>query len=443
MRRLRAIFNDKLTCAAGIVFVLIVALVIFNIYSDLTEKYPIFGVFNFSMVPVLFIAGGIIFALAILRSQRKPSATENDQQRNKLLFLMLAGALGIILLVIGGYQLMEFTDSTDFCGRLCHEVMYPEYTVYQDSPHSRVACAECHVGYGGGYLVRSKVSGIPQVWAVLTDSYERPIQTPVSNLRPARETCEQCHRPERFAGDLVRTHTTYSPDEANTEHVDTRVMRVGGGEQETARDIHWHIAADVWYLPLDKTRQDIAWVGVADNAGKLTEFTDPAKAAEITPERLQSEKRLMDCVDCHNRATHIYQSPEELIDTYLAQGKIDKTLPYIKREGVKTLDPANPGLEEAAVKAEAIKDFYRTAYPQLYAEKSEAINKAVAELKNIARLTTFPEMKINWKTYMDNNGHLDSPGCFRCHGKLGAKDGEPRGTAISADCDLCHYFELK
>ncbi len=65
---MREIFDDWLTRAAGIVFVLIVALVIFNIYPDLPEKYPLFGVFNFSMVPVLFIAGGGIFILAILRS---------------------------------------------------------------------------------------------------------------------------------------------------------------------------------------------------------------------------------------------------------------------------------------------------------------------------------------------------------------------------------------
>ena len=68
MRYLREIFDDWLTRAAGIVFVLIAALVIFNMYSDLPEKYPLFGVFNFSMVPVLFIVGGIIFVLAILRS---------------------------------------------------------------------------------------------------------------------------------------------------------------------------------------------------------------------------------------------------------------------------------------------------------------------------------------------------------------------------------------
>ncbi len=74
MNYLREIFDDWLTRAAGIILVLIVALVIFNIYSDLPEKYPLFGVFNFSMVPILFIAGGVVFVLAIL----KYSARGND-----------------------------------------------------------------------------------------------------------------------------------------------------------------------------------------------------------------------------------------------------------------------------------------------------------------------------------------------------------------------------
>jgi hypothetical protein len=68
LKLFREIFDDNLTRAAGIVFVLIVSLVVFNINSNLPEQYPLFGVFNFSMVPVLFIAGGIIFIMAILRS---------------------------------------------------------------------------------------------------------------------------------------------------------------------------------------------------------------------------------------------------------------------------------------------------------------------------------------------------------------------------------------
>lgn len=369
--------------------------------------------------------------------------TAAPSRRNKLLFLIFAGAIGIILLVIGGYQLMEFTDSTAFCGRLCHGVMYPEYTAYQASPHSRVPCSDCHVGPGADYLVRSKVSGVPLILATISGNYDRPIPAPVENLRPARETCERCHRPERFSGDLVRVHTTYSADEANTKRIDTRVLRVGGGESEVARGIHWHIAADVWYVPLDRERQEIGWVGVETKDGVLTEYIDPEKKAEITPERIKDEKRLMDCMDCHNRATHIFRSPDELIDSALVQAQIDSSLPFLKREALKALDPPSSSLEQAFAKVDAIREFYLTFYPQVSAEKSPAIDKAITKLKEIARLVTFPEMNVTWKTYVDNASHQESPGCFRCHGKLVATTGNDKKEVIDADCNSCHYFELE
>jgi nitrate/TMAO reductase-like tetraheme cytochrome c subunit len=365
--------------------------------------------------------------------------SNHNRHREKLFFLMFGGAIGIVLLVISGYQLLEFTDSTAFCGRLCHDVMYPEYTTFQDSPHSRVLCSECHVGSGAGYLVRSKVSGVPQVISVLFDTYERPIETPVKNLRPARETCEQCHRPERFAGDILRVHTTYATDEVNTKRVLTRGYRVGGGEFEVARDIHWHIAAEVWYTHLDEERQEIDWVGVEERNGGLTQFIDPEQTAEVSLERINDEKRLMDCMDCHNRATHIFRSPAELIDTALTQGKIDSSLPFIKREGLKVLDPPNPSLAEAITKVEAIKEFYRASYPQIYQAKEQQIDEAMEEFKDVARLTTFPDMGLTWETYLDNSGHLKSPGCFRCHGKLVATTGDRKGEVIDASCSLCHY----
>ncbi len=366
----------------------------------------------------------------------------HKRHREKLLFLLFAGAIGIVLLVMGGYQLIEFTDSTAFCGRLCHQVMYPEYTVYKDSPHSRVSCAECHVGSGADYLVKSKLSGIPLVFSTIFGTYDRPIPTPVENLRPARETCEQCHRPERFAGDVVRIHTTYSTDENNAKKVDTRILRVGGGELEVARDIHWHIAAKVWYLSTDEKRQDICWVGVEDSDGKVIEYVDP-EAAKPSPQRIEDEKRLMDCMDCHNRATHIFRSPDELMDMALASGKMDSGLPFIKKEGLNALDPPSSSLDQAMAKVEAIKEYYRTSYPQIYETREWAIDQAIKELKEIARLTTFPDMKVNWKTYIDNSSHKEYPGCYRCHGKLEATGGDQKGEVVNAECKSCHYFELE
>lgn len=362
------------------------------------------------------------------------------RERNaKLMFLMVAGAISILLLALGAYQLVQFTDSSAFCGRLCHNVMYPENTVYQASPHSRVQCAHCHVGSGADYLVRSKITGIPLIFDTLTGDYERPIPTPVENLRPARDTCEQCHRPERFTGDFVIEHTTFAPDEQNTRFTDTRILRIGGGQSSTASGIHWHIAATVYYLALDEERQDIAWVNVITPYGQ-TAYEDPAQASQVTPDRIEGEQRLMDCIDCHNRATHQFKSPDTLLDNAFVQARLDTSLPYLKREGVRSLEIPSSSLDEAYTKVDSIKDFYRTEYPTIYQQKQADIDDAVDTIKSIAKLTTFPEMHVNWNTYVDNIGHRGSPGCFRCHGKLAAQSGPQEGQTISANCTLCHYF---
>jgi len=368
---------------------------------------------------------------------------KHHKYREKLIFLMFAGAIGIIFLVIGSYQTIEFMDSPVFCGRLCHQVMYPEYTAHRASPHSSVTCAECHVGRGADYMVKSKLSGLPLVFVTIFGTYDRPIPTPVKNLRPARDICEECHMPGKFSGDIVRVHTTYLADEQNTAKVDSRILRVGGGEIGTAHDIHRHINGRLWYLPMDEKRQEIGWIGIENEKGELiAEYIDRDKSAELIhteDQRIENDKRLLDCMDCHTRVTHIFRSPEELIDEAFIQGKIDRSLPFIKREGLKALDPANPSLAQANAKVEAIREFYATSYPDVYVSHGRLIEKALVELKEVARLTTFPDMKVDWNTYIDNVGHQKSPGCFRCHGKLVAITGDTKGQVLSASCEKCHY----
>lgn len=429
MRVLREIFDNKLTKAAGIIFLLIIAVVVFNVYSSLPEDYPLFGVLLFTAVPLLFILGGLVFVFAILvRSVSRP----------KLIFLMSAGAIGIMLLVVGGYQLVDFTDSVAFCGRLCHTVMYPEYTAYQSSPHSRVHCVSCHVGPGAGYLVKSKLAGVPLIYSTITGSYDRPIPTPVHSLRPARDTCEECHRPERFTGDFVVQHTTYAEDEQNTPSADTRIFNVGGGQSGSAQGIHWHISSTVYYLALDQERQDIAYVRVITDGGQEVDYISPSEEQQVTDALIKSNERLMDCVDCHNRATHQFNSPETLLDDAFSRGDLDPSLPYLKRQASQALDPANSSLDAAYIKVEAIADFYSTNYPDIYQQKSAEVASDIQTIKGIAQLTTFPYMHVTWETYTNNIGHQDSPGCFRCHGNLVAQNGPNKGEILSADCSLCH-----
>ena len=357
------------------------------------------------------------------------------RRREKLFFLMFAGAIGVALLVIGGFQLLEFTDSAAFCGRLCHNVMNPEYTTYQNSPHSRVACASCHVGPGASYLVKSKISGIPMIWATVTGHFDKPIPTPVKNLRPARDTCEQCHRPERFAGDLVITHTTYLTDEKNTPQVDQRILRVGTGDQVAPQGIHWHVASQVWYVS-NEDRREIDWVGITGPDGKYTaQFTNPISGVILSPEEIAKNRRMMDCIDCHNRATHQFQTPEAIIDSYMREGSIDNTLPFIKREAAIALYPQNTTLQAAYSKIDAIRNFYATNYPGVLAQKSAVIDQAISRLKKVADLTTFPDAKTNWDSYPDFATHN---GCFRCHGTLVSSGPANAGVTIDVSCTLCH-----
>ncbi|MBT7289991.1 MAG: cytochrome C, partial [Chloroflexi bacterium] len=203
-----------------------------------------------------------------------PESAETHKRlhRKRLLYLLSGGAIAIVLLVIGAYDLLEFMESPEFCGQLCHVEMYPEWVTYQDSTHSEVTCAECHVGSGASYLVKSKISGVPLIFATLFHTYDTPVETPVHDLRPARDTCEQCHRPERFTGDLIRYYANYAEDEANTPETSSIGFKVGGGQSEVASGIHWHIGAELWYLPLDDERQEIAWVGVTDSNGDIETF---------------------------------------------------------------------------------------------------------------------------------------------------------------------------
>src|SRR5262249_42020441 len=169
---------------------------------------------------------------------------------------------------IGGhltYGAVSYMEEVSFCGQTCH-VMEPEFTAYQASPHSRVACVNCHVGSGASWFVRSKVSGTRQVIALISNTYPRPIPTPVHNLRPARETCETCHWPQKYAEDLIRVFPKFAEDEANT--MTRTVMMVKVGEVNRGVGIHSaHLAQGVRirYAHSDEVRQTIPWVEYNDN----------------------------------------------------------------------------------------------------------------------------------------------------------------------------------
>jgi nitrate/TMAO reductase-like tetraheme cytochrome c subunit len=400
------------------------------------------------VAPGFLICGLLLIGVGAWRERRKqlgelllyPRIDLNDPgQRSAVLsfgaflvaFVMLSGA--------GSYKAYEFTDSVQFCGQTCHSVMKPEFTAYQLSPHARVGCVECHVGSGATWYVKSKLSGTRQLFAVMFNTFPRPIPTPVHNLRPAQETCEECHWPKKFYGAQLKVFTHYASDEQNTPRQIRMLIKTGGGDPATGapEGIHWHmnIANQIDYVAADDKRQIIAYVHIKDTQGRVTEYY--AQDSALSKEQIaKASRHRMDCVDCHNRPTHIYVPPDEAVDQALLARKLDASLPYLKQQAIAALT-GKYETTEAALQAIAqdIHGFYETKYPEVGKNKQLEIRNAIEELQQIFRGTTFPEMKLNWQTHPNNLGHFYFNGCFRCHdGQHVSTDGK----VIRKDCDICH-----
>ena len=316
--------------------------------------------------------------------------------------------------------------------------MQPEFDAYVESPHARVACVDCHIGPGASWFVKSKLSGLGQVVAVATDSYPRPIPSPVANLRPARETCERCHWPQRFTGDKVVVRTGYAEDETNTAATTVLLMKVGGHAWNGTVGIHGAHLADnttIDYIATDAQRQVIPQVIYTDASGKQTVYNSTDK--KVTPEELaRGERRTMDCVDCHNRPTHIFQMPGRALDEAMSAGHINPSLPFVKKQALAALKVNYADRVAARTQiAAALDAFYRNNYPQVYAQQHAQVENAIAAVEGIYSRNIFPEMKITWGTYWNNIGHMDSPGCFRCHDGSHTSGG---GKTIPNDCNTCH-----
>jgi hypothetical protein len=335
--------------------------------------------------------------------------------RRTLAWVAVATVLNLLIIGTASYRGVEYMDSTSFCGTTCHTVMEPEYTTYQNSPHSRVACVECHIGPGAGWFVRSKLSGLRQVVAVTFHTYSRPIPSPVKFLRPARETCEQCHWPQRFTGDKFLVNTSYKDDEKNTPQTDVLVLKVGGRTWRGSVGIHGHHLSDevrIRYISTDAERQVIPVVDYTDDSGKTTEFISrDAKPAQQQLDK--GEHRMMDCVDCHNRPTHAFDLPENAVDKQVSLGRISSDLPYIRKKAVEVLKVNYPTRDVARQRITGeINSFYQTNYPEIYQARRTVVEQAGAEVARIYLRNIFPDMRVTWGTHPRNIGHNDSPGCF-------------------------------
>ncbi len=409
---------------------------------------PYMGIIAFVILPIFLILGLILIAIGMLRERKRKLKGNYERhfpvidlnsptQRTAVTFFSAGTLLLLIFSAFGTFKAYEYTDSDAFCGQVCHKVMEPEFIAYQNSPHSKVGCVKCHIGPGADWFVRSKISGAYQVYSVLFNKYSRPIPTPIENLRPAQETCEQCHWPKHFYSEKKVEYTYYLSDEKNTKSNLTLLMKIGGGNSElgTTEGIHWHmnIANTIYYYPSDESRQNIPWIKMINHDGKEIIY----KSKDFDEKNFNQEKvRKMDCLDCHNRPSHIYNQPDKMMNININNGRVDETLPFIKSIGVLTLDNPYSSKKIALDSIRAfIEDFYSVNYPDVFNNKKKEIETSINAIQSIYERNYFPEMNVSWRKFPNNIGHTYAKGCYRCH------DGEhfsDNGKKISNDCNICH-----
>ena len=434
---------------AAVCFGLVLFLMLLETMSSTPKPYM--GIIAFVILPAILLVGLAVAVVGIVREHRRersgkphglhlPQIDLNNPRHRRALVLVSLGTIFLLIFsAFGSYEAYENTDSDQFCGETCHTVMEPEYTAYQYSPHARVGCVKCHIGPGADWFVRSKISGSYQLYAVTFNKYPRPIPTPIVNLRPAQETCEQCHWPKHFYNESELVNTYFISDSQNTRWTLNLLMKIGGGNIEAGptSGIHWHmnIANEVTYVALDTQRQVIPWVRSRSSTGAVTEY----RSTDIVVSDDSLKKgftRRMDCIDCHNRPTHIYHPPARSVNHVMALGWIDPSLPNVKSVSVRALDAPystkQGGLDSIKL---AVEEYYRTGFPDVASSKKAAIERTVSELQTIYSRNYFPEMKVSWKKFPDNLGHMYYLGCFRCHdGKHVSAD----GRVLSRDCNTCH-----
>jgi hypothetical protein len=430
--------------------ILILILFLFSLFSAQSNAY--LGLYIYIILPVFLVIGLLLIPIGILvRIRRKDKVQEGEgkwpildfnqrKQRGSLIKISIITMLFLVASSMGSYQAYRYSESVEFCGKLCHQVMEPEYVTYQHSAHAKVACVECHVGEGADWYVKSKLSGLYQVYSVLFEKYPRPIATPLHSLRPARETCERCHWPEKFYSRKLRSQRSYIADDSNTEWNVSLLMKIGPefSPMGLSEGIHWHINKDykIEYVATTDDRESIPWVKLTNlKTGAVKIFMDEENP--LDKKALDTlAKRSMDCMDCHNRPSHLYKSAPDYIDNAIISGKIPKDLAFIKMAAMEALKYEYNDKDTALrTISETVLTYYKDEHPEVLSMEEKRIRKAITAIQGEYQLNAFPYMRANSMHYLNHIGHLESDGCFRCHSDRHKTD---KGETISRDCDLCH-----
>jgi len=380
--------------------------------------------------------------VATLLTKVKRFIREHDYVRlskRTLLLVMLVAGFGFSA---AAALTWEVTNSSDFCGNVCH-LMTPQAVTFKQSAHAEVDCTNCHLGIGvSPQLVARKATELTQVYKNLAGAYETPLQ--IKHLRPARYTCEKCHWTEAFYDDKVKVIRRFNEDKANSLVKTALVIKTGGGTSREGKGygIHWHVENKVEYIATDSLKQNIPWVQVTNEDGVKVTYIEKEK--ELDTEQIETmEKRVMDCIDCHNRASHYIPNPDRALNEAIAAGSISRDIPWVKKNFLALLQQRD--LRDAKFEQEIkiLNEMYQEQYSGL---GDTILEDAFDELRQIYRQTVYSDMEINWRTYPDGLGHKDFPGCFRCHDGQHVTESttvDPARKVIRKECNLCHSVPLK
>ncbi|HEY1580085.1 MAG TPA: NapC/NirT family cytochrome c [Terracidiphilus sp.] len=432
--------GGAITSAAGVTMIGYWLVELFGRPND----NPYLGIIFFLILPALFVLGLLLIPIGVFMRRRKlqqagelpaeyPKVDLNDRMfRHGLDIVLVATIVNLLVVSMASYRGAAYMDSPQFCGQSCH-VMHPEYSAYKVSAHSHVACVECHIGSGAQSYFQAKVNGTKQLIEVALNRYPSPIASPVRNLRPAREICEECHTPAKFVGEKLLVKSNFADDEKNTETQSVVVLHLGGIDSLShLTGIHGVHLGHIEYIATDPTRTTVPWVERTYADGSKTAFATSSLKGAVP----KGERRVMDCIDCHNRAAHTMQTAEDALNRAMAEGAINPELPWVHKEGLALLKTDYKTESEAKEKIpEQLTQFYRNEHPEVLAQHPDLVRAAGEGLVNVFTTNVFPDMKVTWGTHPNHIGHMSYPGCFRCHdGDHVAKNGK----TLTQDCSVCH-----
>jgi len=399
--------------------------------------HPYLGLLTALILPGFVILGLSLLALGMKKKElhRKrrgsypdsfPSARFADPEFRH--FVSLVGVATLASLILGShltYSSLEYMESVEFCGQSCH-IMQPEFIAAQYAPHSQAPCVDCHIREGFGPFVKAKINGTKQLYETLTGTYPTPIPTPVHDLAQGEITCGKCHSDIDF-GERRREWIQFREDEENSAFRTELLLQVGGGSNRSgAHGAHYDDNVIEYWS--DDKRTTVSAIRLTRPDGAIVRY---ARADSSSP---KGEPRTMDCTDCHNRAAHSFEPPDKALDESLAAGRIDSSLPFIKREGLKLLQADYDSREVARDQLPiALGSFYEGRQTS-----EQVIQEAAQELLAIYERNVFPEFGVTWGTHPNHSGHEDYPGCFRCHNKelIASDNGHPIGDT----CEDCHQI---